>query len=83
MSIQTLGAIYTVILLGVCFLIIHALRLAAVGYRAMRKRDSDKGRRNASPSETEEKGEPVYYIVERKKKRLKTEYSDPKRFTFK
>ena len=72
LSIQAWGAFYTVILFLLCAFAVHAVRLAAIGYRSMKKQ--------ARPAK---KTEPVYYIVERKKKRPKSEYSDPKRIQFK
>ena len=80
LSIQAWGAVYTVILFAICFFIVHLLRLALYGYRTVRKKPSGK---EEKPEKPEKASEPVYYIVERKKKRPKSEYSDPKRITFK
>ncbi len=81
LSIQSQGAIYTVILFVLCAVFVHAFRLAKIGYKSMKKRPSDK--KEPKSSAHAEKPEPVYYIVERKKKRPKAEYSDPKRISFK
>ncbi len=80
LSIQAQGAVYTVILFAICAILVHAVRLAAIGYKSMKKRSS--AVKKATP-ETEKTAEPVYYIVERKKKRPKSEYSDPRRIQFK
>lgn len=78
LSIQAFGALYTAVLFLICAIAVHAFRLARVGYRSMKKKPPEK---KAEPAP--EKTEPVYYIVERKKKRPKSEYSDPKRIQFK
>lgn len=80
LSIQAQGALYSAILFVICAVIVHAFRLARIGYRSMKKKPGEK---KSSAAETHEKAEPVYYIVERKKKRPKSDYSDPKRITFK
>lgn len=77
LSIQAWGALYAAILFVICAVGVHAFRLAAFGYKSMKKKPSPK------KEETQEKSEPVYYLVERKKKRRNAEYSDPKRFQFK
>ncbi len=80
LSIQAWGALYTLILFAVCAFTVHLLRLALFGYRAVKKKPDGKTDKSEAP---EKSSEPVYYIVERKKKRPKTEYSDPKRISFK
>lgn len=82
LSVQTQGAIYTVVLFVVCAVLVHAFRLAKIGYKSMKKRPADKDRA-APETKGSEKTDAVYYIVERKKKRQKAEYSDPKRISFK
>ncbi len=79
LSIQAWGAFYTVILFLLCAFAVHAVRLAAIGYRSMKKQARPAKKTEPSRGQTE----PVYYIVERKKKRPKSEYSDPKRIQFK
>lgn len=70
-----LGGVYAALLFAVCFSAVHIIKLARRGYRDMRKPPE-------APPE-EKPAEPVYYIVEKKKKRPKAEYSAPKRVTFK
>lgn len=79
LSVQAQGALYSAILFLICAVVVHAFRLARIGYRSMKKKPAEK----KASAQTREKAEPVYYIVERKKKRPKSEYSDPKRITFK
>ncbi len=78
MSVQLLGAVYSAILLFLCFLGVHIFKLARIGYRAGKKLPPEKPK----PPEEKKEAEPVYYIVEKKKKRAKTSYSEPKRITF-
>ncbi len=79
LSIQAFGILYTVILFLLCLFIVHAVRLAVIGYKSVKNKPAEKKPAAAQ----EQQGEPVYYIVERKKKRPKSEYSDPKRIQFK
>ncbi len=78
LSVQGQGALYAAALILVCIVIVHAIKLARVGWRTLGKKLPP----NPPPKEKEE-AEPVYFLVERKKKRPKTEYSEPKRIKFK
>ena len=76
LSVQGNGFLYTFCLFLLCVIVVHGIKLARIGWRAAKKR---------TPEETkkpEPKPEPVYFIVERKKKRAKAEYSEPKRIRF-
>ena len=77
LSVQGEGFAYTLIALFICIGVIHLVRLAVIGYRAMHKKPAP------PPKKQEKTTEPVYYIVEKKKKRAKAEYSEPKRIQFK
>ncbi len=77
LSIQGLGAVCTVILLFICFTLVHIFKLARIGYRARKNLPP------TPPKPEEPKPEPVYYIVEKKKKRAKASYSEPRRIDFK
>ena len=77
LSVQGRGAIYAVLLFLICVIIVHGVKLAKIGYRTLGKKLPPE------PSPKQEKPpEPVYYIVEKKKKRSKNEYSEPKRIKF-
>lgn len=78
-SSQASGAIYSVVILLICFVVAHVVKLVSLGYRA-RKRPPAK---EEPPPEPKPEPEPIYYIVEKKKKRAKAEYSEPKRISFK
>ena len=77
LSVQGTGALWTIVLFLLCIVIVHAVRLALLGYRTLGKKLPP------SPPPKQPEAEPVYYIVERKKKRVKSEFTDPKRFQFK
>ena len=76
-SVQWMGALYTAVLLFLCFILVHIFKLAGLGLRASKNLPLEK--QEPPPPEPE----PVYYIVEKKKKRAKAEYSEPKRISFK
>lgn len=77
LSVQGQGALYAVILLLACIVIVHGIKLARIGYRTLGKKLPP----TPPPKQTED-ADPVYFLVERKKKRAKTEYSEPKRIRF-
>ena len=78
LSVQGQGALYAVLLFLLCIVIVHAVKLARIGWRTMKKKLPPE----PPPKERKER-EPVYFLVERKKKRAKTEYSEPRRIDFK
>ena len=78
LSVQGEGAVYTIFLLLFCVIVVHGIKLAHIGYRTLFKKLPP-----SPPKEPEKKVEPVYFIVEKKKKRAKAEYSEPKRIQFK
>ncbi len=81
---QWLGALYAAMILSVCFAFAVLLSLARIGLRAMRKvPPAEKKEEEAKEEPRGNAPEPVYYIVEKKKKRARAEYSDPKRISFK
>ena len=76
LSIQAQGFLWTVFLFLLCLLLVHAVKLIIVGLRASKHLPEE------PPKVPEKKSEPVYFIVERKKKRAKTEYSEPREVKF-
>ena len=78
LSVQSEGALYAVLILLVCIVIVHAAKLAYIGYRTLGKKLPP-----SPPKKPEQKPEPVYFIVEKKKKRAKAEYTEPRRIQFK
>ena len=77
LSVQWLGALYSLCALIVCIIVVCGCKLARLGYRTLGKKlPSD------PPPKEKEPPEPVYYLVERKKRRVKQEYEQPKRIRF-
>ena len=79
---NTRGFFSLVILLILCFFGVHFFRLAIIGIQSLQH--------PTFPTETEEKKapaeppqEPIYYIVERKTRRKKPSYGEPKEIRFK
>lgn len=78
LSVQGWGALYTVLLFLLCVIIVHGIKLAKIGYRSLVKKLPPE-----PPPKPEKEPEPVYYLVEKRKKRSKAEYAEPKKFVFK
>ena len=78
LSVHAQGALYLFLMLLICIVIVQCVKLAILGYRTLGKKLPP-----TKPKKKEEKPEPVYYIVERKKKRAKAEYTEPRRIQFK
>ncbi len=76
-SLAAQGLIYTILLFVLCVILVFGFKLAKIGYRSTKKLPKE------PPRPPEKKAEPVYFIVERKKKRAKTEYSAPREVKFK
>lgn len=77
LSQQGLGFVYTLIIFLICVIVVHAFVLIRIGYRTLHKKLPP------DPPRETKKQEPVYFIVEKKKKRVKSEYSDPREIKFK
>ena len=78
LSVQGLGALYSVLALLICVLVVFGFRLARISWRSLYKKLPPE-----APPKAEKPAEPVYFLVERKKKRARAEYSAPKRIDFK
>lgn len=81
------GIFWSLLLFFLCFIGVHIGKLARLG-TLYRKPPAKEPEKPAPPAETKEKApasaqEPVYYIVERKKKRAKPQYGEPKEIRFK
>lgn len=71
-----IGILYLFLIFTLCFIFIHLLKLAYLGFKSARKKQEP------PPQKPAPKAEPVYYIVE-KKKTKKASYSEPKEIKFK
>lgn len=78
LSVQGQGAMYTVLVLIIVIIVVHGIKLARIGYRSLGKKLPPE-----PPPKEKNEPEPVYFLVERKKKRVRSEYSEPKRINFK
>ncbi len=78
LSVQGQGALYTVLALIIVIIVVHGIKLARIGYRSLGKKLPPE-----PPPKEKNEPEPVYFLVERKKKRVRSEYSEPKRINFK
>ncbi|MBQ8291470.1 MAG: hypothetical protein IJX88_03040 [Clostridia bacterium] len=79
-----LGIPYLCILFIFCFLGVHILHLARLGlkYQANPKEKKEEKPKEEQKAPAEQPQEPIYYIVERKKK-TRSSYSEPKQIRFK
>lgn len=69
-----IGALYLLLTFLFCFILVHVIRLAILGFQAAKKPPEPE-------KKPEPKPEPVYYIVE--KRRAKKSYSEPREIQFK
>ena len=79
-----LGILWLVVLFGVCFLAVHIAKLVKCGWLYQKKEDPPKPTEEKKEKAPEPKpsAEPVYYIVERKRK-TRQSYGEPKQIRFK
>lgn len=77
------GGLSLLLLFAACFCIVHGARLLLFGVRYQRRTPErmPPPEREKSPPESKSE-EPIYYIVERKRK-VKSTYAEPKRIRFK
>lgn len=93
LSVGTHGFFWLLGLFIFSFAIIHIAKLVLIGWNHQEheksKADQDKSTTTHSPEKEENKApadnpqEPIYYIVERKTKRAKSSYGEPKQIRFK
>ncbi len=76
---EAIGILYLFILFIACFIAVHAVKLALLGLKSLRRTEEKK----PGPQEKPERPEPVYYIVEKKQKRRRQEYRAPREIKFK
>ena len=87
-SLPVKGMLWTVLLFLVCFFGTHVLILARLGWE-YQQRDTPPPTENKEEKAEEKKAppekqaEPIYYIVERKTRRAKATYGEPKQINFK
>jgi hypothetical protein len=86
-SLPLQGFLWILFLFVFSFFCVHLVKLALLGAESLRKTPPEPLK---PPEKTEEKKapapqaqEPVYYIVEKKTRRPKSSYSEPKQIKFK
>ena len=81
------GGLCTLFLFFLCFAIVHLVLYAKIGWQTRETASKNESPPQDTPPQKEEKpapsSEPIYYIVERKKTRVKHRYSEPKEIRFK
>lgn len=75
---EAIGILYLAILFIACFIVVHTVKLALLGLRSTREKHTEQKKPDEQPP-----AEPVYYIVEKKQKRKKADYSSPREIRFK
>ncbi len=85
LSAKAIGGGFCVLfLLALCFLCVHILKCAKVGWRHRNPKPSDpEPKPEAKEKAPAPPQEPIYYIVERKRTRAKPKYGEPKEIHFK
>lgn len=87
MSLPVKGMLLTILLFAVCFVGVHVIILARLGWEYQTRKEKPAENPPEKSKEEEKKPlmekEPIYYIVERKTKRAKASYGEPKQINFK
>lgn len=88
LSLPTQGFLWCILLFSVCIIGVHFTLLARLGATycsEKQKQREDKAKEEKEKSAPAEKTqqEPIYYIVERKQRRAKPSYGEPKEIRFK
>lgn len=92
-SLPAQGLLWFLLLFLVCIFGVHIARLVQLGwaYKTEKENSSEKKTAPSPPEKPKEEKkapaetpqEPIYYIVERKTRRAKATYGEPKRIDFK
>ena len=87
-SLPIKGMLWTILLFLVCFFGTHVIILARLGWEYQQRnatptveKSEEKAEEKKAPPEKQ--AEPIYYIVERKTRRAKPTYGEPKQINFK
>ena len=76
---EAIGILYLAILFVACFVFVHMVKLAVIGFKSVRKKPGEKPQ---PEPEKKKEPQPVYYIVEKKRARSKATYSKPREIKF-
>ena len=79
------GLLWCALLFILPFIAVHGIKLALIGWQTYKKKSEPQKSQPAPKNEPPptQPTEPVYYIVEKKQRRAKPSYSDPKQIRFK
>lgn len=86
MSTPVKGLLFSLLLLGLCFFGIHLVILARYGWiysQNVSDAQEEPKKEEVKKAPAEKPQEPIYYIVERKTRRAKSTYGEPKQIDFK
>lgn len=85
LSTPALGMLWTILLFLVCFIGTHVAILAQLGWDTQHQKSKTEPEEKTEEKKAtpEKQAEPIYYIVERKTRRTKPTYSEPKQINFK
>ncbi len=81
LSLPIQGMLWSMLVFALCFFGVCATELIQLGWKYKNTDDAPPEKEEKAPAETPQ--EPIYYIVEKKKRRTKTDYGEPKPFQFK
>ena len=83
LSLPTKGGLLLLFLFVVCFLGVHFFKLALAGVESFQSILPKEEKEEEKKAPAEQPQEPIYYIVEKKTRRVKSSYSEPKEIRFK
>ena len=78
LSVQGQGAFFTFCIFLICVIVVHIAKLAVIGWKTHKKKEH---KPKETPVRPPKPAEPVYYIVEKKKK-VAPQYEKPKKIKF-
>lgn len=87
LSLPIKGMLWTIALFLVCFIGTHVVILTRLGWEYQQQKNeptTDKKEKETEEKKAppEKQAEPIYYIVERKTRRAKSTYGEPKQINF-
>lgn len=77
---EAIGILYLAILFVACFVFVHMVKLAVIGFKSVRKKPEEKPQ---PEPEKKKEPQPVYYIVEKKRSKSRANYGAPREIKFK
>ncbi len=84
LSAYAVGGIFSLVFLfALCFVCIHILKCAKIGFFHHKKPTEPPPPPKEDAKKAPTSQEPIYYIVERKRMRAKPKYGEPKQILFK